>query len=66
MKHDDAVKYESLTYMQCLSQQLKIMDSTAFSLCMDNKVPILVIDLNDPSAIRKAVTGETIGTLVHG
>ena len=66
MKHDDAVKYDTLTYMECLNQRLKVMDSTAFSLCMDNQVPILVIDLNDPDAIKKAVTGETIGTLVHG
>jgi len=41
------------------------MDSTAFSLCMDNKVPIMVIDLNDPSAIKKAVSGDKVGTLVH-
>lgn len=64
--HADAKKFDDLTYMECLAQRLKVMDSTAFSLCMDNKVPILVIDLNDPSAIKKAVTGETIGTLVHG
>ena len=66
MEHDDAVKYDTLSYMECLNQRLKVMDSTAFSLCMDNKVPILVIDLNDPEAIKKAVTGEPIGTLVHG
>jgi uridylate kinase len=42
------------------------MDSTAFSLCLDNNVPILVFDLNDPHAIRKAVSGEKVGTLVHG
>ena len=65
MKFDDAVKYDELSYMDCLEQRLSVMDSTAFSLCMDNKVPIMVIDLNDPSAIRKAVTGEQIGTLVH-
>ena len=63
--YDDAKKFDDLTYMDCISQRLKVMDSTAFSLCMDNKVPILVIDLNDPSAIKKAVTGEAIGTLVH-
>ena len=65
MKFDDAVKYDELSYMDCLEQRLSVMDSTAFSLCMDNQVPIMVIDLNDPSAIRKAVTGEKIGTLVH-
>jgi uridylate kinase len=41
------------------------MDSTAFSLCLDNNVPILVFDLNDPHAIRKAALGEKVGTLVH-
>lgn len=65
MKFDDAVKYDELSYMDCLEQRLSVMDSTAFSLCMDNQVPIMVIDLNDPSAISKAVTGEKIGTLVH-
>jgi len=66
MEYDDAKKFDNLTYMDCLNKQLKVMDSTAFSLCMDNAMPILVIDLNDPDAIKKAVTGETIGTLVHG
>ena len=65
MNHKDAKKFHELTYMDCLNQRLKVMDSTAFSLCMDNGVPILVIDLNDPAAIKKAVTGDTIGTLVH-
>jgi len=65
MKFEDAVKYDELSYMDCLSQRLNVMDSTAFSLCMDNKMPIQVIDLNDPEAIKKAIFGETIGTLVH-
>jgi uridylate kinase len=65
MKFDDAIKYDELSYMDCLAQRLRVMDSTAFSLCMDNKVPIMVIDLNDPSAIKKAVSGDNIGTLVH-
>ena len=64
-KFPDARKFDELTYMQCLAQRLNVMDSTAFSLCMDNKVPIMVIELNDPEAIKKAVTGEKIGTLVH-
>lgn len=64
-KFPDAKKFDELTYMQCLAQRLNVMDSTAFSLCMDNKVPILVIELNDPEAIKKAVAGEKIGTLVH-
>ncbi len=64
-KHADAVKYETLTFIDALKNRLNVMDSTAFSLCLDNNVPILVFDLNDPHAIMKAVLGETIGTLVH-
>ena len=64
-KHADAVKYEQLTFTDALKQRLNVMDSTAFSLCMDNNVPILVFDLNDKHAIRKAIMGEKIGTLVH-
>lgn len=65
-KHSDAVKYDSITYIDALRQRLNVMDSTAFSLCLDNNVPILVFDLNDPHAIEKAVTGQKVGTLVHG
>jgi len=64
-KHADAVKYDELTYIDALKQRLNVMDSTAFSLCLDNSVPILVFDLNDEHAIRRAVVGEKIGTLVH-
>jgi uridylate kinase len=64
-KHPDAVKYEEISFIDALRQRLNVMDSTAFSLCLDNNVPILVFDLNDPHAIRKAVLGEKIGTLVH-
>jgi uridylate kinase len=65
-KFPDAVKYDHLTFIDALRQRLNVMDSTAFSLCLDNNVPILVFDLNDENAIRKAVMGEKIGTLVHG
>ena len=64
-KFPDAVKYDHLTFIDALKQRLNVMDSTAFSLCLDNNVPILVFDLNDENAIRKAVMGEKIGTLVH-
>jgi uridylate kinase len=64
-KHADAVKYDQLTFIEALKQRLNVMDSTAFSLCMDNNVPILVFDLGDEHAIRKAIVGEKIGTLVH-
>ena len=65
-KHTDAVKYEELTFIDALKQRLTVMDSTAFSLCLDNNVPILVFNLDDEHAIRKAVAGDKIGTLVHG
>jgi uridylate kinase len=52
-KHADAVKYEEISFIDALRQRLNVMDSTAFSLCLDNNVPILVFDLNDPHAIRK-------------
>ena len=63
-KHADAVKYEELSFVDALRQRLNVMDSTAFSLCLDNNVPILVFNLDDAHAIRKAVMGEKIGTLV--
>ena len=65
-KFPDAVRYDHLTFIDALKQRLNVMDSTAFSLCLDNNVPILVFDLNDPHAIEKAVTGQKVGTLVHG
>ena len=65
-KFPDAVKYDQLTYIDALKQRLNVMDSTAFSLCLDNNVPILVFDLGAEHAIRSAVLGEKIGTLVRG
>ena len=63
-KHADAVKYDELTFIDALKQRLNVMDSTAFSLCLDNNVPILVFDLSDEHAIKRAVLGEKVGTLV--
>jgi uridylate kinase len=63
-KHPDAVRYEHLTFIDALKQRLNVMDSTAFSLCMDNNVPILVFNLEDPHAIKKAISGAPVGTLV--
>jgi uridylate kinase len=64
-KFPDAVKYDQITFIDALRQRLNVMDSTAFSLCLDNNVPILVFDLNDEHAIRRAVRGEKVGTLVR-
>jgi uridylate kinase len=63
-KFPDAKKYESLTYMEAISKKLAIMDLTAVSLCMENKMPILVFSLHQSGNIRKAVLGEKIGTFV--
>ena len=65
VKEPDAIKYDHIPYMSALKQGLKIMDSTAFSLCMENKMPILVFSMQESGSILKAVMGESIGTLVN-
>lgn len=64
-KFDDAVKFEEVTFKEVLSRDIKVMDSTAFSLCKDNDLSILVFDLTEPDNVIKAVKGEAIGTLVR-
>jgi len=59
-----AVRYEKLSYMKVLSEDLRVMDATAVSLCKENNLPILVFDVTKPGSILRAVTGEAIGTLV--
>jgi len=59
-----ALRYETVTYAEALAKRLKIMDSTAFSLCMDNRVPIIVFDMAMPHNIKRIVCGEKVGTLV--
>ncbi len=63
-KDPTATKYERLGYAEALSKRLQVMDSTAFSLCMDNKVPIIVFDMMAEENIKKAVQGHRVGTLV--
>ncbi|MDF2502554.1 MULTISPECIES: UMP kinase [Clostridium] len=63
-KYSDAVKYDTVRYMDVLEKGLQVMDSTATSLCMDNNIPILVFGLDTPGNIKRAITGEKIGTLV--
>lgn len=65
MKNKDAKKYDKISYIDVLSKGLQVMDSTAISLCMDNKLPIMTFDLAKPGNILKAILGENIGTLVH-
>ena len=61
----NAKRYERITYMEVLEQQLKILDSTAMSLCMDNNIPAIVFEMNTPGNIEKAVKGEKIGTIIE-
>lgn len=63
-KDPSATRYERISYSQALAQRLEVMDSTAFTLCMDNRVPILVFDLMTPNNIRNAILGQRVGTLV--
>jgi uridylate kinase len=60
----DAKKYDKITHLEALSQRLQVMDATALSLCLDNKLPIIVFDIDAPDSITKVVRGELIGTLV--
>jgi uridylate kinase len=64
MKYKKAKMFKQLSYLEILNQGLKIMDSTAISLCMDNHLPIIVLNLLKPSNVEKAVLGQSIGTLV--
>ncbi|MGF1529959.1 MAG: UMP kinase [Puniceicoccaceae bacterium] len=63
-KYPDAVKYDRIRYVDALRQRLKVMDATAFSLCMDNRMPILVFKMSDEGALMRAICGEEIGTMV--
>lgn len=64
-KNKKAVRYESLTFEEAISKRLKIMDTSAFTLCVDNGIPVLVFDLNVAGNIAKAVRGEKVGTLIR-
>jgi uridylate kinase len=64
-KNPSAVRFSNITYLDVLQKGLQVMDSTAISLCMDNKLPIVVFNLNEHGALRKLVEGQTVGTLVH-
>jgi uridylate kinase len=64
-KDKTAKKYTKITYQECISKNLKVMDMTAFTLCMENKLPIIVFDMNKTGNLHRVVTGENVGTLVH-
>jgi len=64
VQHPDATRYEKISYLQVLQERLQVMDATAISLCMDNKLPIIVFNLKTPGNIKRVVKGEPVGTLV--
>jgi uridylate kinase len=63
-KDKTAKKYSTITYQECLTGNLKVMDMTAFTLCMENNLPIIVFDMNKPGNLKRVVTGDQVGTLV--
>jgi uridylate kinase len=65
-KNPDAKKFDDLTYIDVINRRLAVMDITAITHCMENKIPILVVNLWDPQALLSALRGEKVGTLVHG
>ena len=66
LRDPSAKKFDELSYIEVLTRQLKVMDSTAISLCMDNLVPIVVFNLREPGILRQLVFGEKVGTIVRG
>jgi uridylate kinase len=64
-KDADAKKYQVISFQECISKNLRVMDMTAFTLCMENKLPIIVFDMNKPGNLLKVVGGEKVGTLVR-
>ena len=65
-KEPSAKRFDKITFAECISKNLKVMDMTAFTLCMENNLPIVVFDMNKPGNLRRVVTGEKVGTLVTG
>lgn len=65
-KDPTATRFNTITFQECLSRNLRVMDMTAFTLCMENNLPIIVFDMNKEGNLRRVVTGEKVGTLVRG
>lgn len=63
-KDPTATKFDRISFQECISKNLKVMDMTAFTLCMENKLPIIVFDMNKPGNLKRVVMGEPVGTLV--
>jgi uridylate kinase len=64
MVHPDAIRFDRISYLKVLEQQLRVMDTTAISLCMDNKLPIVVFNLRKAGNLKRAIMGEPVGSLV--
>ena len=64
VKHPEAERFDRITYLQILERGLQVMDATAISLCMDNRMPIVVFNLRTPGNLERAVRGEAVGSLV--
>jgi len=65
-KNPKAAKYDQISFNECISKNLRVMDMTAFTLCMENDLPIVVFDMNKPGNLRRVVAGEKVGTIVSG
>ena len=65
-KNPKAAKYDQISFNECISRNLRVMDMTAFTLCMENDLPIVVFDMNKPGNLRRVVSGEKVGTVVSG
>ena len=61
----NAVKYDSVDYMEVMTKDLKVMDATAIAFCRDNRIPIVVFDMSKPGSLRAILSGEQVGTIVH-
>jgi uridylate kinase len=64
-KNPNAKKFDRLTHLEALDMRLEVMDATALSLCLENKLPIIVFDLQATRSLERAITGEPIGTLIY-
>jgi uridylate kinase len=64
-KYPTATKYDTIGYKDCIDKNLRIMDMTAFTLCMENNLPIIVFDINQKGNLKRVIMGEKVGTLVH-
>jgi uridylate kinase len=65
-KNPDAKRFDRVSFQECITRQFKVMDATAFSLCMDNKIPIVIFDLGDHGNVTQAILGADVGTIVDG